>query len=201
MANRIEVNQADWWSHSGGADPALAGRDHIHYNARKFKLTNLRFIPLFLVTLSGCEEATGFYLYRADTTVPEASRDYFECEVASAQNVPTDTRVETTPIYTTPIQTNCYPSGYSVQCYTTGGQVYGGNTYTYDANAELRGKFMGRCLVGKGYSGYELPRCKEDSISEEILTTLRSGRLNPPRTNACYVPINDVGNVAYISTE
>lgn len=157
-------------------------------------------LALVFLVLSGCEAATGFYIYREGGTVSQARSDFFDCELAAARAVPQDMRVETTPVYSTPAQTTCYNYGYSVQCTTTGGQVYGGDVYSYDANAGLRGEFVGRCMVNKGYRGYELPVCETSSISQSARQAL-SGRLNPPREGACYVPITeDIGNVAYLSS-
>ncbi len=68
-------------------------------------------------------------------------------------------QVGVTPTYVTPIQTNCYNYGYSVSCTTTGGDVYGGQTYSYDANAKLRDRVVGQCMEDLGYQAISLEQC------------------------------------------
>ena len=151
---------------------------------------------LFVV---GCEASTDLYLYREGGTVSRADNDFFECELAAARAVPQDTRVETTPTFTTPVQTNCYNTVYGVQCNTTGGQVYGGQTYTYDANSDLRSSFLARCLASRGYSVAEFPVCEATGLPASFRERL-AGRLRPPAEGACYLPITErAGNIIYAS--
>lgn len=160
-------------------------------------------LHLFTMTsallLCACLPTTESYLYKDGGTVSRTDTDYFECELAAARGVPQDTRVGTTPVYSTPVQTNCYNIGYSVQCNTTGGQVYGGDTYTYDANSELRASYFARCLVARGYNVIDLPKCDSSKVPEELLRKL-SGKQRPPREDACYLPVTSrAGNVVYAS--
>lgn len=149
--------------------------------------------------LVACQATTEHYVYKEGGTVSRADNDYFECEVVAARGVPQDTRVGTTPTYTTPVQTNCYNYGSSVQCYSTGGQTYGGNAYTYDANSKLRAKYFAKCMVARGYNVVELPKCDRSKISDELMEQL-SGNQRMPTENACYLPITDTaGNVVYPS--
>lgn len=152
--------------------------------------------PLALVA---CEAPTDHYLYRQGASVSQADSDYFECKLSAARAVPTDARVGTTPTYTTPVQTNCYTVGYSVQCNTTGGQTYGGQTYTYDANKKLRNSYLARCLASRGYSATELPVCDTKKLSQTTLAKLH-GKLRQPSKDACYVQVTEnAGNVVYAS--
>lgn len=150
-----------------------------------------------LLLLSACVPATSSYLYKNGGTVSRADADYFDCELSAARYVPVDTRVDTTPVYTTPVQTNCYNIGYSVQCSTTGGDVYGGRTYSYDANAELRSGFWARCMAARGYQVTKLPNCDTSKVQPEVLKML-GGKLRAPSPNACYVQVTDkAGNIVY----
>ncbi len=162
-----------------------------------FKKRNL--LGVSTILLIGACQATEQYLYKDGNSVARADNDYFECEVAAARGIPQDTRIGTTPIYTTPVQTNCYNIGYSVQCHSTGGQVYGGDTYTYDANSKLRASYFARCLAARGYGVVELPKCDRSKVPSELLQKL-SSKQRPPREDACYVPITErAGNVVYAS--
>ncbi len=157
-------------------------------------------VALGVLFLLGCDATQNdLYLYREGATVARADRDFFDCRLAAARAVPTNTQIGTTPTYTTPIQTNCYNVGYTTQCTTTGGQVYGGRAYSYDANSNIRTEFLARCLASKGYSAVELPRCDTSKIPQSILQRL-AGKQRPPREGACYVPISEnAGNVLYAS--
>lgn len=150
-----------------------------------------------IVLLSACVPTTGYYLYKDGGTVSRADTDYFDCELASARSVPTDTQIGTTPVYTTPVQTNCYNTGYSVQCNSTGGDVYGGETYSYDANADLRADFWARCMVSKGYQVTELPNCDTSKVQPAVLEKL-GGKLRRPQPGSCYVQVTkNTGNIVY----
>lgn len=152
---------------------------------------------LLFFALVACAPATGVYVYKNGGTVARTDKDYFDCELAASRNVPTDTRIATTPTYTTPTQTNCYDAGYAIQCTTTGGQVQGGQTYSYDANSELRRGYVARCLASKGYSAVRLPICDTSKIPQSVLQRL-SGSQRPPQDGACIVPITqNAGNVLY----
>jgi len=160
----------------------------------------MRFVlaGLCLAALAACAPGARSYLYKSGGTVAEADRDIFECRVEAAQQVPAQTRIGTTPIHTTPARTYCNPVGDRIRCYTTGGQTYGGETYSYDANAGLRADYEARCLAARGYTATQVPLCAEDALSEDVTQAL-SGRLQPPGARACYVPITgNAGNILYL---
>ena len=81
-----------------------------------------------------------------------------ECEVAAAQSVPVSNQVSTTPTFTTPV--TCSPGfGGSVTC--NGGQTFGGNVVTHDANLDLRVRLESQCMANKGYTVRYLPNCTD----------------------------------------
>ncbi len=152
---------------------------------------------LALSLLGACGTPSASYLYKEGGTVARADNDYFECELDAARSVPQDTRVATRPVYTTPVKTTCTPVGGSVECTTTGGEVRGGEVYSYDANEDLRARYLAQCLRARGYSTNVLPRCKSGTVASSALQTL-GGALRPPRDGACYVAVTDhAGNIAY----
>ncbi len=152
-----------------------------------------------LISMAACVPTNEVYLYKPGASVARADSDLFDCRINAARMVPTDTQIATTPRYTTPVQTQCYNIGYSVQCHSTGGQTYGGNTYSYDANQDLRARYLAQCLASKGYSATEIPACDAKKVPAGTLEMLR-GKQRAPSENACYVPITEgVGNVVYAS--
>lgn len=151
------------------------------------------------VSLGACVATTESYLYKEGATVAKTDTDYFQCEVEAARGIPQETRLATTPTFTTPVQTNCYRIGYSVQCNSTGGQTYGGQTYSYDANSELRATYFARCLAARGYNVVELPVCDKSKVPADLLKKL-GGKQRLPQQEACYVAVTErAGNIVYKS--
>lgn len=124
----------------------------------------MRFYPAISVcfALSACVPTSEAYLWKDGATTLQISRQSTECEVASLNKVPASNQVGTTPSYTTPTQTYCTGYGYSASCTTTGGQTYGGNTYSYDANADLRQRVFNMCMQRNGYRSVTVPTCTAD---------------------------------------
>jgi hypothetical protein len=146
--------------------------------------------------LSGCEPVVHEYRYKSNVSVSQKDQDYFECDLASTQVVPANSQVGTTPMYVTPRQTSCY--GYS--CTTTGGQVLGGDIYSYDANASLRSDYYNRCLAAKGYSVVTLPMCPPNTVVPDRLKKTLMTQVRGPAEGACIVDVtNRIGNLLYES--
>jgi hypothetical protein len=123
--------------------------------------------------------------YREDVPYARLSRDLTACEVSAAQQVPVNTQVGSTPVYQTPVQTNCYNVGTTVQCTTTGGDIYGGDVYSFDANADLRSRVTAQCMADRSYRRVSLPRCTAAQIETARPTTNRLPVLGP---GACVAP-------------
>lgn len=145
-----------------------------------------------LLVLAGCAPSQFTGYWRSGVTVAQQQNDLTNCQVRAANQVPVSTQVRTTPTYTTPENTSCYNIGYSVNCTTTGGQVYGGDTYSYDVNADLRQRVVGQCMARRGYQAVTLPICGDEERALGIVS-FRNSRLPPARevrcvTDAGYVP-------------
>ena len=98
--------------------------------------------------------------YKEGASYPDIDRASTDCQVKAAQSVPVNTQIGTTSTYTTPVQTSCY-AGYGgyVSCNSSGGQTYGGDVYSYDANSNLRNRVANQCMQQKGFRLIELPTC------------------------------------------
>ena len=150
-------------------------------------------VPLIsTLALAGCVGTQ--YAYKPGATISTKDNDSFRCELAATQNVPTNTQIGTNPVFVSPATTTC--TGYS--CYTTGGQVSGGDVYSYDANNGLRSEFFAKCMINKGYKYTEIPVCTLDKKISPQLKSLLSGRLRPPKEGACAISItNRASNLLY----
>jgi len=132
--------------------------------------------------LTGCQAATNsVYKYRdKPTTKFQKAEALLSCEVSAAKEIPVSNQTSTTPTFRTPTYTtpvSCYTSygGYT-SCsggQTTGGQTFGGNLVTQDANLDLRGRVYEQCLVEKGYktTPFPIPLCAEEQIPAGYVTS------------------------------
>jgi len=60
-------------------------------------------------------------------------------------------QVMTSPGYTTPLQTSCTPVGYSVNCFTTGGNFVPPSYMLVDQNQDARNSAFRSCLYAAGW--------------------------------------------------
>jgi hypothetical protein len=123
--------------------------------------------------------------YREDAPYARLSRDFTACEVSAVQQVPANTQLGSTPVYRAPLETDCVTLGTSVQCTTTGGEIYGGEVYSFDSNEELRGRVLAQCMAERGYRRMSLPRCTSAQIAAAGPATNRLPALGP---GACVAP-------------
>lgn len=131
-----------------------------------------RLILAMVLPLAGCVTDTVWYKEGASPAkINDAATN---CAVQAARTVPQNPQIGQTPIYTTPMQTSCYGTSY-VTCTTTGGNIYGGNLYTYDANSGLRDAVMSQCMAKRGYQSVELALCSQrvaNAVTEVDFATL-----------------------------
>ncbi|MDE9451332.1 hypothetical protein J3R80_12725 [Aliiroseovarius sp. Z3] len=99
------------------------------------------------------------YPYKAGASPANIRNIGTDCEIEAAQRVPQNIVVRTTPTYTTPTQTYCNRVGTQVLCNTTGGQTYGGQVSSYDANANLRVRAYAQCMSRRGVRFLNIPAC------------------------------------------
>lgn len=134
------------------------------------------------------------YIYKQGSTNAELANDVLNCRVEASQRVPSSMQVGQTPTWTTPQQTSCYGTnyGYGTQanCYTTGGQTYGGQTYSYDANEALRKQVADQCLARKGWRLINLPACAK-GVDVSQLKDRWTSRMNPLKASSCYIGMED----------
>ena len=149
----------------------------------------MRLLILMAVTsiLTGCMAAVPPVPYQEGRTKKQANNDWLDCTVSATQKVPVNTGIYTTPRYTTPL--NCNTSFGNTTC--TGGQTYGGNVASYDANARLREQVTIQCLQNKGYQIVNYEPCSRDVQKKHEQKLALEGTPNPnaklisPFGNSC----------------
>ena len=141
--------------------------------------------------LFGC--VTDTVWYREGAKPNKVNNDATNCAVDAAQRVPQNNQIGQTPVYGSPMQTYCSGT-YYVTCTTYGGNVSGGNLYSYDANAGLRDDVMEQCMGRKGYSRVELPVC-----STEVASKITSYPATLPKLTETSCLIDHNGSYAVVT--
>ena len=136
---------------------------------------------LSLLILAGCVPTTHDVFWRENASPNRRQNDYTDCQVEAVNRVPASTQIGVTPTYVTPVSTTCYGSGYSTYCSSTGGQIYGGNVYSYDANAGVRANVMQQCMARRGYQLISFPSCT--TAQQEIGVIPRGTNPLPPASS------------------
>jgi hypothetical protein len=140
--------------------------------------------------LVACVPQQTDYVYKSGASLGTKDRDLVQCSVAAAREVPVNTQIGQTSTYVTPVQTSCYRTYGGVNCQSTGGDVYGGKIYSYDANSDVRRGFLDQCMASKGYSTATISQCPPNVIPENLAAVVGTS-VRLPREGACSVAVND----------
>ncbi len=136
---------------------------------------------LAATVLSACVPYRGFY--KDGAAVAQLNADLTECQVQGVNRVPANTQIRSTPVTVTPVRRICNSAG--TACRIVGGDVLGGETYSYDANAGLRNRVITQCMAARGYRAVEIPMCPQ-SARDTVLA--RAPKTLPPLgPNTCAV--------------
>ena len=122
-------------------------------------------------------------------------REFVACDVSAAQQVRVNSQIGQTSTYTSPTQTGCYGGYNTVNCYTTSGNIVGGSLYSYDANADLRGRVVAQCMAERGFAMVSLPQCSQSQLANGIP---RYQSIPQLATNACVAEVS-VGRWAFVN--
>lgn len=136
-----------------------------------------KLVLVSLIGLAGCEDAGPVgVVYKAGSTGEQRRAAVTNCEVNALSKVPRAMATAATPSYRSPSNVRCYGSGNYVNCREYGGQTYGGNLYSYDANQDLRDSVTLQCLQSRGYQMVSLPVCNSEQAKRVVSS---SGRPQP----------------------
>ena len=140
------------------------------------------------VALAACVPTTQLTYWQPGVPPVTRQSDYTDCRVEAANRVPASMQIGTTPAYTTPVSTTCSGIGNSVFCSSTGGNVIGGNVYSYDANANIRDSVIQQCLARRGYQRITFPICTAEQRSRGVTPSL--SEMLPPASEVLCVTGN-----------
>lgn len=137
------------------------------------------------VLLSACVASEPFVAaWREGATPAQANEAQTDCMIEAANRVPQQVQSYTTPVYRTPSNVQCTTYGNYVNCQEYGGQVYGGQTQIYDANASLRDRATEQCLARRGFGVAVIPACTSEQTKKGVVS-FASGRLPAVSTVLC----------------
>jgi hypothetical protein len=139
---------------------------HRYVGAKYMKKLLLLVLAAFTPALSGCDDGTVTRAYREGVSYYQLEQMLTSCQVYAAQQVPANIRTSTTPAYTTPVQTYCNNIGGFTSCNSTGGQTYGGDTYSTDVNSSLRAKVLNQCYAQNGIGYYTFSPCTPEAAAD-----------------------------------
>ena len=159
----------------------MLGRAHIG-EKKCMRPVSILFLVSFILT--ACNPVSLWY--RQGAEVGKLNSDLTNCRVRAAQAVPVNQQIRRTPTYVSPVQTNCYGTGYSMQCYSTGGNVTGGNIYSFDANSGLRTDVISQCMGQQGYQLVEFPQCDSSGAAQAT----NYSRLPAISPNSCVAKVS-----------
>lgn len=113
-----------------------------------------------LALTAGCLPYNGYY--KSGVAAGRLDADLTDCQVDAVNRVPPNTQIRTTPVTVIPGRKVCSEGEVSAKrptCSYVPAQIHGGDTYTYDANEDLRKRVTGQCMTRRGYSRVKLPAC------------------------------------------
>lgn len=142
------------------------------------RLMHPRQIMIFTVLLLvGCVSSspqTAFLIHKTGSNTAER-KDAFElCEFEGIRNVPRAMVTDIDPGYSSPGTLQCNTVGTSTTCNRVGDINIPASSSTYDANEQIRDRYIQRCLRQKGFETYTRPICKTDAEKRGFDATLAS---------------------------
>lgn len=124
--------------------------------------------------------------YKSGGTFSGLDKDKVDCSIEAANRVPASVQIAQTSSYRLPTNTSCYGVGSQAFCNTTGGNVIGGQVYSYDANAGLREQAGLQCLARKGYRQISLPACPKGTAVSDFKSKWGQ-QMGPLTSTTCYL--------------
>ena len=133
------------------------------------ELMNVRYlfvVPLF--SLAGCIPAQPLNtVHKEGSTVAERRHAHDICEFEAIKEIPRAMATDITGGYRRPGKIECSTVGGTTTCDEVGGVDVPATSKTYDANAEIRKKFMIRCLEEEGFNIISRPPCRTTAVKAE----------------------------------
>lgn len=138
------------------------------------------FVGLLLI-LTGCASLYGpiFIVHKTGSTMAQRQQALDECKIESFQSIPQAFVTDVTPGMRTPGHMECHDAANHTDCFYVEGTEFPPTVTTRDANEDLRERYVGRCLLTKGYQMISKPICD----AKQDIDLYRANADNQPDTN------------------
>lgn len=125
-------------------------------------------------------------VHKTGSTHSERMAALDNCQFEAIRAVPRAMGVASTGGYYNPGSIQCSTIGNSTSCNRVGAVNIPSTTYSYDANQELRERYIDRCLWNAGFETIEKPVCRTQQEAALYQSTINN---QPPAAEIpCVVP-------------
>lgn len=134
------------------------------------------FLVVPMLVLSSCTAAsnfqTAFLVHQTGSAYRDRQPIIDQCEFDSIKAVPRAMITETSGGQSSPGSVSCQTGPFgSTTCNTIGGGTSTIRSQSHDANAELRHKYMRRCLADRGFTLHQKPVCSTQAEKQMAIKT------------------------------
>ena len=144
-------------------------------------LTVRRVILALVLVLAGCASLYGpiFVVHKTGSTAAQRQQALDECKIESFKSIPQAFVTDVTPGMRTPGHLECRDTANHSDCFYVDGVEFPPTVTTRDANEDLRSRYVGRCLVSKGFEQISKPICD----AKQDIDLYRANADNQPEAN------------------
>jgi len=140
-------------------------------------------VVICALALCGCSPSAPT-AYKAGSTGLQRQSDYDQCRIASFREIPQTMVSQVSPGYSNPGTISCNTIGSHTSCQRVGAINIPASVSTYDANDDLRYRYMLRCMSDKGYSFTNVPTCPSAAERQKAFNTPQPASIAEVKCNA-----------------
>jgi hypothetical protein len=111
-----------------------------------------RIVFVAAAVIAGCQSGPQFVVYKPGVNIPSTVTAVDQCRIASFKEIPQSLATDINPGYNNPGTIQCNTFGTVVTCNRIGAINIPPSSTTYDVNADLRIRYIARCLEAKGFA-------------------------------------------------
>lgn len=124
-----------------------------------------------IAVLSGCVEQPMLLIHKTGSTMEERRYALDQCEFEAINVVPRAMATQVSGGYYSPGSIQCSTIGMMTSCNRVGAINIPATATTYDANQDLRTRYIARCLERSGFNVYERPVCRTEAERRAFLAS------------------------------
>lgn len=121
--------------------------------------------------IGGCIEQPMYLVHKTGSTLEQRRAAVDECEFQAISAVPRAMSTQISGGYYSPGSVQCSTIGTFTTCNQVGGINIPASASTYDANQELRDRYVNRCLRQSGFEVFQRPVCRSEADKAFVRST------------------------------